>query len=172
MSGEVEKTVQQGVFLSRWLLAPMYLGLALTLIVLLIQFVRDFFAMLPQLFQMTALEAVPLILTQAIVLLGAHAVLVILQTSRALYAPQMASGDPAEDGRGRLNYTRLRNRFLGMAIVLTLLLIFRQMFAISGGVGGLQPFLPLAALLGVLVGAALVLAVADWFLSLARRSES
>lgn len=169
MSGEIEKTVQHGVSASRWLLAPMYLGLALMLIVLLIQFVRDFVRSLPELFQTEALEAIPAVLSLAVVLLAAHALLLIIQTGYQLFAPGLNPETEPQDRAGRLDFTGLRNRLLGAAIALALVMVIRDLVSLGAdGAGqGLQDIWPLAVLLGLLLAAALVLAVADWFTALA-----
>ena len=38
----VERTIERVLFLSRWLMAPFYIGLALSLVTLLIEFIREF----------------------------------------------------------------------------------------------------------------------------------
>ena len=40
-SNPVEKTLETLIFASRWLLAPFYLGLAISLVVLLIKFMAE-----------------------------------------------------------------------------------------------------------------------------------
>ncbi|WP_370400559.1 YqhA family protein [Sulfitobacter sp. JB4-11] len=171
MSGEVEKTVHLGIHASRWLLAPMYLGLALMLIVLLIQFIRDFFRALPELFQLGAMEALPAILSLAIVLLAAHAVLLILQTGYQVYVPGLTADAEPNDGHGRLDYAKLRNNLLGVSTALALLMIFRELIGRASATSAQTPqdLWPLASLFGLLLTAALVLAVADWFIALSRR---
>lgn len=171
MSGEFEKAVQYGVSASRWLLAPMYLGLALLLIVLLIQFVRDFFDHLPVLFQTSALNTLPVILSLGVVLLAANIVLSILHTSYELFTPGLKAEESAETGRGAVDFTKLRNRFLSIAIALSLLLLLREMLVYAGAQGEQDTLqiLHIAAMTGFLMLSALVLAVADWFLKLALR---
>ena len=39
----LERLIEQGIFYSRWLLAPLYLGLCLGLVILLVSFVAEFF---------------------------------------------------------------------------------------------------------------------------------
>jgi uncharacterized protein (TIGR00645 family) len=171
MSGELEKTIQHGIAATRWLLAPMYLGLALLLIVLLVQFVRDFFNTLPEMFQMGALEAMSPILTLGLVLIAAHAVLLVLQTGYQLFRPGLVAEQEPEDGRGRLDFDALRNRLLGVSVVFVLILVIRQLInqSTAGAAGDLSAIWPLAAVLGLLMITALVLAVADWFTALTRR---
>jgi len=46
----VERAIEKTIFNSRWLLAPIYLGLALSLLLLLIKFVQKSYAMVAQAF--------------------------------------------------------------------------------------------------------------------------
>lgn len=171
MSGEIEKVFRQGVHAIRWLLAPMYLGLALLLIVVLVQFVRDFFRALPELFQITAVETLPSLLSLALVLLAANAVLTILQTGYQLFAPGLNSDTEPEASRGRIDFSKLARNFLAMSVAVSLLLVFRELLIIAnqGAEPQTQHLWSLASILGVFVGTALVLAVAEWFSRLARK---
>lgn len=174
MSGEFEKSVRTGISLSRWLLAPMYLGLGLMLIVLLIQFVRDFFSTLPQVFQLTALEALSPILSLAIVLLTAHALLAVLQTGYQLFVPGLRPETQPAPGLGAVDATKLRNTLLGVTLALAVLAALRAVLTLPAEPveGQTDPLWRLAALLGLLVATALVLAIADWFTALARARTS
>ena len=134
MSGEFEKSVQHGISATRWLLAPMYLGLGLMLVILLIQFVRDFLRGLPGWFQMTAPELIPAILGLAIVLLAAHGVLMILHTGYQVFIPGLRPETEPAEGQGSPDFTTLRNRLLALAISLSLLMLLRDM--LSGNAHG------------------------------------
>ena len=154
MNGEMEKTVQHGVFVFRWLLAPMYLGLALMLIVLLIQFVRDFSRILPELFQLSALNALPAVLSLAIVLLAGNAVLLVLQTGYQLFAPNLQAEVEPNAGRGRLDFNRLRKNLLSISIALALLLILKTLLEMAAEATAhtLQTLWPLVSILGLFAG--------------------
>ncbi|MEP2532093.1 YqhA family protein [Shimia sp.] len=173
MSGEFEKTVHHGIAATRWLLAPMYLGLALMLIVLLVQFVRDFFNGLPELFQMNAVDTLIPILSLGLVLVAAQAVLLLLHTGYQIFLPGLAPDAEPEDGRGRVDFVALRNRLLGVSMVFALLLILQKLIAQvnQGEAPKLQALWPVASVLSMLLFAALVLAVADWFTALAHRKS-
>ncbi len=174
MSGEFEKTVRHGIAASRWLIAPMYLGLALMLIVLLVQFVRDFFNTLPKVFQMGAIDALGPILSLGLVLIAAHSILLLLQTGYQIFGSGFSMDAEPDDGKGRLDLTSLRNRMLGISIVYALVLLLRQLITQTGNAvtGNIQDVFPVASVLGLLLVSALVLAVADWFMSLARRGQN
>ncbi len=170
MSGEIERAMRQGLTAARWILAPMYLGLGLMLIVLLVQFVRDFFRALPLAFSGDALAVGGIALSLALALLVAAIVLSILQTGHRLFAA--AAEAPVE-----VDFTVLKRRLLTAAMTLTILLLLEALLAARPGAGAADaapaaPPWPLYTALGVLVGARLVLEVAEWFARLSRAGAS
>ncbi|RMF38827.1 MAG: hypothetical protein D6754_06710 [Alphaproteobacteria bacterium] len=170
MQGEFDRAMRHGISAARWLLAPMYLGVGLMLVVLLVQFVRDFFQGLPVAFSSDALTAARLVLSLAAVLLIAGLVLAILHTGQSLFAPQADTAEAPEPERREIAFARLLPRFLSAAIVLVLLFAIDRMIASQAG--GWSPETlpwPLFVALGVLVAARLVLEIADWFGRLARK---
>jgi uncharacterized protein (TIGR00645 family) len=59
----LERQFEAGLFASRWLMAPMYLGLVVSLGMLTIVFLRDIVYYAPQVLTMTADEAILVSLT-------------------------------------------------------------------------------------------------------------
>ncbi len=75
----IERTAESILYASRWLLAPIYLGLSLGLVVLGIKFFQEIFHVLPLIFSMKETEVVLLILSLIdIALVGGLLVMVML----------------------------------------------------------------------------------------------
>ena len=167
MSGEIERTVRQGVSVARWLLAPMYLGIGLMLIVLLVQFVREFFRGLPTAFASQAPQVAHDILSLAVILIAGLLIHAVLRTGLQVYA-EAAPGD-----RSEVDFAALGARLFGGAIVLVLVLLVRGLIGGQAAGSGIDMarMAPVFAVLGALVGGRLVLAVANWFDRLARHRE-
>lgn len=169
MSGEFDKAMRQGLSGARSILAPLYLGVGLMLVVVLIQFVRDFFRALPVAFSSDAFAVVQIALSLATILVVAGVVLTVLQTGQALFSgPGDAAGSPP-GGPVQFDFARLRKRLMEAAIMLVLLLSIDQLIAMraTGSVATAGAPWPLFQALGVLVVARLVMAVTDWFARLA-----
>lgn len=173
MRGEFGKNIQAGVSATRWLLAPMYLGLALLLFVLLILFIRDFFNSLPLLFQMQSLPAASLILSMASVVIIANVVLMILQTGFELFGPETRDDTVASEGRGRVDFARLGTRFIGAAFLVSLMFLLRGLVdaMVAGDTVRRADLFLVGGVLAGLAGLMLVRAVADWFVSLSRSRD-
>lgn len=74
----IERWLENAIFASRWLLAPFYLGLALSLIILLIKFIKEFIHLALNAFSATESEVILGILTLVdVALMGSLLVIVI-----------------------------------------------------------------------------------------------
>ncbi len=160
MSRELDNVIRQGVSAARWLLAPMYLGLGLMLIVLLVQFVRDFFRNLPLVFEMEAMAATGVLLAMCLTVLLAGVVLMVLET--ALDVLRITGETEAGP---RIDFRRLGSRLLGAGVAVSLV----SLLQLALGRSVAEPAQSMAdlrfslAILIVLVLSILVIAVADWF---------
>ena len=55
---KVEERMEQILFASRWLMAPFYLGLVISLALLLFKFIQEIFHFLPPVFEMKETELI------------------------------------------------------------------------------------------------------------------
>jgi uncharacterized protein (TIGR00645 family) len=80
MSGKpaLETTLERGLFASRWLMAPMYLGLAVSLAMLSVVFVRELAYYAPQVLQLTSEDAILAVLTLIDLSLAGNLLLIVL----------------------------------------------------------------------------------------------
>ncbi|MDT8451895.1 MAG: TIGR00645 family protein [Gammaproteobacteria bacterium] len=96
----MERTAESLLYASRWLLAPIYLGLSLGLIVLGIKFFQEIYHVLPLIFSMKETEVVLLILSLIdIALVGGLLVMVMLSG----YENFVSSID-IEEGKEKLSW--------------------------------------------------------------------
>ncbi len=78
MLAKLEKWFEQGLFGSRWLLAPFYVGLIASIILLLVVFARVFIAAVPDVMTMHVEEAILTVLTLLDLALAANLILVVI----------------------------------------------------------------------------------------------
>ncbi len=74
----VERRFEKLLFASRWLMAPMYLGLVLALGMLLVVFVREIFYYVPQIMEMKSEDVILVVLTLIDLTLAANLLLIVL----------------------------------------------------------------------------------------------
>ncbi|WP_374428892.1 TIGR00645 family protein [Tabrizicola sp.] len=74
----IENRFERGLFASRWLMAPMYLGLVVALGMMTVIFVRELFYYLPQVLDLTAEDMILAALTLIDLTLAANLLLIVL----------------------------------------------------------------------------------------------
>ena len=74
----IEHAFERALFSSRWLMAPMYLCLVISLAMLTIIFIRETMQILPNVFNMTADEGILSILTLIDMSLAANLMLIVI----------------------------------------------------------------------------------------------
>jgi uncharacterized protein (TIGR00645 family) len=74
----VESRFEQGLFASRWLMAPMYLGLVVALAMMSVIFVRELFYYIPLIWEMSAEDMILAALTLIDLTLAANLLLIVL----------------------------------------------------------------------------------------------
>jgi uncharacterized protein (TIGR00645 family) len=75
---DLENQFERGLFASRWLMAPMYLGLVVALAMMTVIFVKELFYYLPQTLEMSAEETILAVLTLIDLTLAANLLLIVL----------------------------------------------------------------------------------------------
>jgi uncharacterized membrane protein YqhA len=51
LAGQAERALERVLFASRWLLAPIYLGLSLAILAIAVKFFQEIFDLLPHIFE-------------------------------------------------------------------------------------------------------------------------
>ena len=74
----VESTFEKGLFASRWLMAPMYLCLAVTLGMLTVIFIKELVYYLPQVLELSAEKMILVALTMIDLTLAANLLLIVM----------------------------------------------------------------------------------------------
>lgn len=78
MKSGIERGFERGLFASRWLMAPMYLGLVVCLGLLVVVFLRELAYYLPKTLAMTTEQAILVVLTLIDLSLAANLLLTVL----------------------------------------------------------------------------------------------
>jgi len=75
---KIETRFERGLFASRWLMAPMYLGLIVSLAMLVTVFIRELIHYAPQAFTMTSEQVILVVLTLIDLSLAGNLLLIVL----------------------------------------------------------------------------------------------
>jgi uncharacterized protein (TIGR00645 family) len=92
----VEKLIERFMYASRWLLAPIYLGLSFSLLALGLKFFQELFHVVPMLFDMAEADLVLVILSLIDLALVGGLIVMVMLSSYENFVSQLDIGDDAE----------------------------------------------------------------------------
>ena len=95
-SNPVERGLEQTLFASRWLMAPMYLGLVVALAMLVIVFLREVAYYAPQALALTVDQAILAALTLIDLTLAANLLLIVLFSGYESFVSKLDIGETAD----------------------------------------------------------------------------
>lgn len=135
-TAKIEDFMEKLIFSSRWLLAPIFIGLVIALGILAIKFVLVFIAFIPEFFTMSFDDfAIAILHLLDLALLGC---LVLLVTFSG-YENFVSKINPAEihDDRptwlGRLDFTGLKLKIVSSVVAISLIELLRDFLVIGAG---------------------------------------
>ncbi len=121
-SNPLERLIEWVIFASRWLMAPVYLGLILALGVLTVTFFRELYLMLPNVMSMDETEVILLVLTLVDLSLAGNLVLIILFSG---YENFVSKIDAAHDNpdrpewMGTLDFSGLKIKLIASIVAIS-----------------------------------------------------
>lgn len=117
----MERVVEKFLYASRWLLAPVYLGLSLVMLAVALKFFQEIFHVLPNIFQLMETELILLVLTLIdLALVGSLIVMVMFSG----YENFVSRIDVADDSNklewlGKLDAGDLKNKVAASIVAIS-----------------------------------------------------
>jgi uncharacterized protein (TIGR00645 family) len=111
----LERAVESIIFTSRWLMAPVYLGLIGALAILIVTFFRELYLQAPQILQMDETDIILLVLTLIDLSLAGNLVLIILFSGYENFVSKMDSAHADRDRpewMGTLDFSGLKIKLI------------------------------------------------------------
>jgi uncharacterized protein (TIGR00645 family) len=117
----LESQFERGLFASRWLMAPMYLGLVISLAMLLVIFVKELAYYVPQVFTMTADQGILAILTLIDLSLAANLLLIVLFSGYENFVSKLEIGENADrpDWMGTVDFSGLKMKLIASIVAIS-----------------------------------------------------
>ena len=121
LGGRIETSMERLIYASRWVLAPIYLGLSLALIALGIKFFQEILHVLPHILEIKETDLVLLVLTLIdLALVGGLIVMVMLSSYESFVSRlNLASDSDKLDWLGRMDYTSLKNKVASSIVAIS-----------------------------------------------------
>ncbi|MBX9615829.1 MAG: TIGR00645 family protein [Caulobacteraceae bacterium] len=118
---EIETRFERGLFASRWLMAPMYLGLVVSLAMLTIVFTRELIYYLPRVFDMSAEEAILVVLTLIDLSLAGNLLLIVLFSGYENFVSKLDIADTVDrpSWMGTVDFAGLKMKLIASIVAIS-----------------------------------------------------
>lgn len=117
----IERRIEAGIFASRWLMAPFFMGLVLALAVLLFKFVQELWHVVPQVLSITAGETILAVLGLVDLTLVASLVLMIILAGYENFVSKIETPEHTDrpDWMGHVDFTDLKLKVVGSIVAIS-----------------------------------------------------
>lgn len=148
----IEKLIETTLFNSRWLLAPLYLGLVGALLILLVKFVEKFIVIIPKIFSLTSPELVVSILGLVDLVLVANLLLMIIFSGYENFVSKIDAVEghvDKPDWMGKIDYGGLKLKVIGSIVAISSIELLRAFINVQNSN---MPKEDISATVGWLIG--------------------
>ncbi|MEO8927658.1 MAG: TIGR00645 family protein [Caulobacteraceae bacterium] len=123
----VERWFERGLFVSRWLLAPFYLGLVFALVGLLVVFGRELWGELSHLLTMRPQDGVLMALSLIDLSLAGNLVVIVTLAGYENFVAKITSADPADrpDWMGTVDFSGLKMKVIASIVAISAVALLR-----------------------------------------------
>lgn len=171
----VEQGFEKGLFASRWLMAPMYFGLVVSLAMLAIVFMRELAYYAPQVLEMSSEQAILVILTLIDLTLAANLLLIVLFSGYENFVSKLDIGEHGDrpDWMGTVDYSGLKMKLIASIVAISAIHLLKRFMEIgqqeADAVFGNTELFWLTVIHMAFVLSGVLLAAMDWMSACASR---
>ena len=164
----IEEGLERGLFASRWLMAPMYLGLVLCLAMLTFVFLRELAYYAPQVLTMSADKTILVVLTLVDLSLAANLLLIVLFSGYENFVSKLDLGNHADkpDWMGTVDFQGLKMKLIASIVAISGIHLLKRFMEVgipeADAIYGDQEMFWLVVLHMTFVLSGVLLAFMDW----------
>lgn len=161
IGASVERLLETSVFFSRWLLAPLYVGLILGLAILTIKFVQDLLAFLPQTLAASQSDVILALLTLVDLVLVANLVLMVIFSGYENFVSKIDVHDHPDrpEWMGKLDSNGLKLKLIASIVAISSISLLKTFMNVDKVTD--RELIWMAGLHALFVGSGLILALTD-----------
>lgn len=131
-SGTVEKAFERTLFASRWLMAPMYLGLVISLLMLVVIFFRDILYYGPKLLELQSDDVILVALTLIDLTLAANLVLIVMFSGYENFVSRLDVESSDRPGwMGKVDFGGLKMKLIASIVAISGISLLKRFMAIG-----------------------------------------
>lgn len=129
----IEDSFERTIFASRWLLAPFFLGLALSVIVLLIKFATELVHIVLHAFSMSETEAILGVLALVDLTLTASLLIIVIFSGYENFVSKIDHSGHKDwpEWMGTIDFTGLKLKLLSSIVAISAIQLLKQFFSIG-----------------------------------------
>lgn len=163
----LESKFEQGLFASRWLMAPMYLGLVVSLAMMMVIFVKELVYYAPKTLTMTADQGILAVLTLIDLSLAANLLLIVLFSGYENFVSKLDidHGGDRPDWMGKVDFSGLKMKLIASIVAISGIHLLKTFMSLgkSGGAAIDQDTLRWMVIIHLtFVVSGVLLALMDW----------
>lgn len=172
----IETKFEQGLFASRWLMAPMYLGLVVSLGMLTVVFCRELLYYVPQVMTMTADKAILVILTLIDLTLAANLLLIVLFSGYENFVSKLdiQDGGDRPSWMGTVDFSGLKMKLIASIVAISAIHLLKQFMEIGKSEKPIdqEALYWLVVIHAVFVASGVMMAAMDWLTARSKTSKN
>ena len=117
----IETYLERGLFASRWLMAPMYVGLAVSLAMLMVIFLKEVAYYAPQVLSLSPDQGILAVLTLIDLSLAANLLLIVLFSGYENFVSKLEIGDSTDrpDWMGTVDFSGLKLKLIASIVAIS-----------------------------------------------------
>ncbi|MEQ1651424.1 MAG: TIGR00645 family protein [Hyphomicrobium sp.] len=131
--GKIENFLEQALFASRWLLAPFYFGLAISLIVLLIKFMAELMHLAAVAFTATESQTILGILTLVDLALTASLLIIVIFSGYENFVSKIDHSNHKDwpEWMGTIDFSALKLKMLSSIVAISAVQLLKQFMSLT-----------------------------------------
>ena len=129
-----EKILESILFNSRWILAPVYIGLVISLLMLLTAFVTEIIHAVPQLIGMKTEVVILTVLSLIDLSLALNLVLIVVFSGYENFVSRIDTGDSEDRPQwmGTLDFSGMKMKLIGSIVAISAISLLRAFMTLTG----------------------------------------
>lgn len=167
-SSLAERALERGLFASRWLMAPMYLGLVVALGMLMVVFLRELVYFVPQMMDLSAEKTILVVLTLIDLTLVANLLTIIMFSGYENFVSKMDIGvtEDRAPWMGTVDFGGLKMKLIASIIAISGIHLLKRFMEVgqaqADAAFGDRELMWLVIIHGVFVLSGVFMALMDW----------
>jgi uncharacterized protein (TIGR00645 family) len=117
----VDKYLEEGMFRSRWIMAPFYVGLVLTLAILLVKFAQELILFAPTVLEVSEAKVILGVLTLIDLVLAGNLLLMVIFAGYENFVSKIDTGNSEDrpDWMGKVDFSGLKLKLIGSIVAIS-----------------------------------------------------